>query len=279
MTAPAPTLTQVREAWDAVAPGFDEHDTPFTMAFAEPVLGRLELTTETRFLDVAAGSGGVSIPAARRGAQVLATDLSPTMIEHLEARVRAEGLTNVEARVMDGCALQLDDDAFDVAASMNGVSLFPDLEQGLRELKRVVRPGGHVLILAFGSFQKAEWLGYFMAAARAVVDGFTGPPTDPPPLPFQLADPAVIGQRFAAAGLPDVDVETVTWEMTLQSGTHLFDLIRSSNPIGAALVADFTDHQRAEVRDVLDGMLRERAGGTLPAILTTEMNIALATVT
>jgi len=58
-----------------------------------------------RFLDVAAGTGALSIPAARLGAQVMATDISPAMVKRLNARAREEGLPNLDARVMDGLAL------------------------------------------------------------------------------------------------------------------------------------------------------------------------------
>ena len=88
------------------------------------MLGRAGLRPGERLLDVAAGTGALGLPAARFGAQVLATDIAPAMIERLEARARAEGLTNIEARVMDGHALELEDDTFDVSASQLGVSLF-----------------------------------------------------------------------------------------------------------------------------------------------------------
>ena len=75
---------------------------------------------------------------------------------------------------MDGHALELEDDTFDVSASQLGVSLFPNLQRGLRELVRVTKPG-RVLIVAFGPPQKAEFFGFFLAAMQAVVPGFTGP--------------------------------------------------------------------------------------------------------
>lgn len=266
---------QTREAWDKLAAGFDEFTTPLAITIGEDALRRVGLRPGMRFLDVAAGSGALSIPAARLGAQVLATDVAPTMIELLNARAREEGLSNVEARVMDGQALELEDDTFDVSGSQNGVSLFPDLKRGLRELVRVTKPGGHVLIVAFGLPQKAEFLTFFIGAMRAAVPGFTGPPMDPPPLPFQVADPQKLHQELADAGLTDVRVETTTWQMQFQSARHFWDMVTSSNPIGAMLVADLTEEQRAEVRQVLDGMLRERSGGGPDAVLNTEVNIGI----
>ena len=110
-----------------------------------------------RFLDVACGSGALSIPAARLGARVTGTDLSPSMVERLTARALAEGLPNLEGRVMDGHALDLEDDSFDASGSQFGVMLFPDLPRGLSELARVTRWGGRVVIVAYGPPGEVEF--------------------------------------------------------------------------------------------------------------------------
>lgn len=279
MTVPTnpPDTEQIRDAWDAIAPDFDRHTTPRSMAFGEEILTRVELRPGTRVLDVGAGSGALAIPAARRGADVIAVDLAPAMVERLEARARTEALPNIEAKVMDGQVLALADDTVDVAVSLNGVSLFPDLQGGLRELVRVTTPGGRVLIAAFGAPAKAEFITFFLAGIQAVVPDFTPPPMDPPPLPFQVADPARLHRELVEAGLTDVTVDTVTWRMEFESARHFRDVVTSSNPIGAQLVAGLTDEQAGEVHQVLDGMLRERSGGNPGAVLTTEVNIGVGT--
>src|SRR5688500_8083026 len=124
------------EAWDRIAPGYDRTNTPTQMGLGQEGLRRAEVRSGTRFLDVAAGSGALSIPAARLGAQVLAVDQSARMLELLTARARGEGL-DIQTRVMDGHALQLDDVSFDVAGSQFGVMLFPDMPRGVREMARV----------------------------------------------------------------------------------------------------------------------------------------------
>ena len=178
----------IRDAWEKIAAGYDEFVTPTHMWVGNEGLRRAELRPGMRFLDVAAGSGALSIPAARLGAQVLSTDLSPGMLERLEARAHAEGL-DLRTRVMDGHALELDDDSFDVAGSQFGVMLFPDMPRGIRELARVMKPGGRVLMNVLGAPEKIEFFRFFVDAIAAAVPGFTGPPMTPPPLPFQLQDP------------------------------------------------------------------------------------------
>ena len=68
------------EAWDQIAPGYDRTNTPTQMWLGQEGLRRAELRSGMRFLDVAAGSGALSIPAARLGAQVLAVDQSAPML-------------------------------------------------------------------------------------------------------------------------------------------------------------------------------------------------------
>lgn len=230
-----------------------------------------------RFLDVAPGSGALSIPAARLGARVLAVDLSPNMVERLEARADKEGLSNLEGRVMDGQALELEENTFDISGSQFGVVLFPDLARGISELARVTRPGGRVLMVAFGSPAEVEFLDFFTGAMKIAVPGFTGLPMDPPPLPFQVADPEKLRRELAKAELKDISVETVTEELGFRSAKHMWDWVTNSNSIGAMLVADLTTEQGAAVRQALDRMLGERAGETGPAVLTNPINIGIGT--
>ena len=201
MTAQEQQLTRV--AWDKIAPGYDKTNTPTQMWLGNEGLRRAGLLPGMRFLDVAAGSGALSIPAARLGAQVLATDQSPVMLDLLKQRARKEGL-NIETRVMDGHALELDDNSFDMAGSQFGVMLFPDMPKGISEMARVVRPGGRVLMIVYGDPHEIEFFGFFVSAIQSVRPDFTGPPMDPPPLPFQLQDPERLRKELAAAGLKDI---------------------------------------------------------------------------
>ena len=148
---------EIRAAWDEIAGGYDRFVTPTHMWLANEALHRAGVGPGMRFLDVACGSGALSVPAARRGARVTGADLSPNMIERLTARALAEGLPNLEGRVMDGHALELEDDSFDASGSQFGVMLFPDLPRGLSELARVTRWGGRVVIVAYGRRCPSRW--------------------------------------------------------------------------------------------------------------------------
>lgn len=272
-----PEQEQTRAAWDRIAAGFDRFVTEQGMPIATDALTRAGLRPGMRLLDVAPGSGALSIPAARLGAHVTAVDLSPNMIELLKARAGKEGLSNLEARVMDGHALELEDNSFDIAASQFGVMLFPDLPRGLREMARVTKPGGHVLMVVFASPAKIDFLNVFVGAIHSVVPGFAGLPMDPPPLPFQVSDPEKLRQALANAGLRDIRVEAGAETLELESGQQLWDWVTNSNPIAVMLIADLTEDQKTGVRQALDKALRERSGGNGPAILTNPVLIGIGT--
>ena len=264
------------EAWDAIAAGYDEFVAPGEAPFANAGLRFAGLKSGQRFLDVAAGPGGLSLPAARLGAKVLATDWSPAMIERFEARIRDEGLSNAEGRVMDAHDLKIEDDTFDVTGSQFGVVLVQNLPLALREMVRVTKLGGRVLLITYGSSDEFETLQLFIAALRAVVPDFEGLPDDPPPLDFQVADPEVMRQRLTDAGLRAVLVDTTHEErVEFGSGQQMWDWVLNSNPIAEMIVGDLTPGQQATVRQVLDRMIRERSGGHGPAVLTAPLNIGV----
>jgi ubiquinone/menaquinone biosynthesis C-methylase UbiE len=145
--------TPSQAVWDGAAADYEAFAEPFTRQFAEAALylsGGVE--PGERVLDVAAGTGTLTLAAARAGAKVLATDFSPGMVARLSHRLAEAGLAGtVEARVMDGQALNLGDGSFDAAFSIFSVMLFPDWERGLAELARVVRPDGRGVIAVWTS--------------------------------------------------------------------------------------------------------------------------------
>jgi len=263
-------------AWDRIARGYDRTNTPTQMWLGNEGLRRVGLRKGMRFLDVASGSGALSIPAARLGAQVLAIDQSPAMLELLETRSRAEGLS-IETSVMDGHALRLPDDSFDVVGSQFGVMLFPDMPRGIREMARVTRPGGRVLVHAYGDPHRIDFLGFFIAATQSVRPSFNGPPADHPPLEFQLADPDTLRNELAAAGLKDVNVETITETTEFESGEALWHWVVSSNPVAEAMLhsLDLTNEETGVIKQTLETLVRERAGAARVAKLTSPINIGI----
>jgi pimeloyl-ACP methyl ester carboxylesterase/ubiquinone/menaquinone biosynthesis C-methylase UbiE len=265
-------------AWDKIAPGYDRTNTPTQMWIANEGLRRAGLRSGMRFLDVAAGSGALSIPAARLGAQVLATDQSPVMLELLRARARKEGL-DIETRIMDGHGLELADNTFDIVGSQFGVMLFPDMPKGISEMVRVAKRGGRVLLHVYGDPHEVEFLGFLIRAVQSVRPNFNGPPMDPPLLEFQLADPERLRRECAAAGLKDIRIETITETTEFQGGNELWDWVVWSNPIVENVLSSLslTNDETAVVKQALEATVRRRAGSSGAAKLTNPINIGIGT--
>jgi ubiquinone/menaquinone biosynthesis C-methylase UbiE len=273
-----PSTQDTRAAWDRIAPGYDRTNTPTQMRLGSGALAMAGLQPGMEFLDVAAGSGALSIPAALLGGRVVATDQSPVMLDLLQKRARREGLS-VETNVMDGHALRLNDGRFDMAGSQFGVMLFPDMPRGIREMARVVKTGGRVVVIAYGDPHKIDFLGFLVGAVQSVRPDFTGPPMDPPPLPFQLQDPARLRSELTAAGLKDIRVETIIETTEFESGTALWEWIVWSNPIVEAVLdsLSLTTDEKQTIEAALGGMVRERSAGNGKAKLTNPVNIGWGT--
>ncbi|MGN6338307.1 class I SAM-dependent methyltransferase [Mycobacterium sp.] len=101
-----------------------------------------------RVLDVAAGSGNISLPAAATGAAVVSTDLTPQLLERSQARAAARGLT-IDYREANAQALPFGDGEFDVVISAIGVQFAPDQQRAAAELVRVCRPGGTIGVISW----------------------------------------------------------------------------------------------------------------------------------
>jgi ubiquinone/menaquinone biosynthesis C-methylase UbiE len=109
----------------------------------EELCEALDVRAGHRVLDVAAGNGNVSLAAARRGCEVVATDYVPALLERARERAAAERL-DIEFREADAEALPFADGAFDVVVSTFGVMFTPDQERAAAELMRACRPGGRI---------------------------------------------------------------------------------------------------------------------------------------
>src|SRR3954451_11879861 len=99
-------------------------------------------------LDVAAGTGNAAIPAARRGAHVTASDLTPELLE-AGARVAEMSGAELEWVTADAERLPFEDESFDVVMSAIGVMFAPHHQQAADELVRVCRPGGTIALLSW----------------------------------------------------------------------------------------------------------------------------------
>ena len=176
--------TKMRAAWDA-----GDYGTFAT--YMEPgaieILESWNIQPGQTLLDVACGSGQISIPAARAGVKVTGVDIAPNSIEFAKRRAEEEGL---DANFHEGDAecLPYDDNSFDVVASIVGAMFAPQPDRVSSELLRVCRPGGRILMV---NWTPQGMVGHmFREIGRHVP-----PPANVPPPPL-WGDEETVKERF-----------------------------------------------------------------------------------
>ncbi|HZE16461.1 MAG TPA: methyltransferase domain-containing protein [Mycobacterium sp.] len=115
-----------------------------------------------RVLDVAAGSGNISIPAAKAGANVVASDLTPVLLQRAQKRAAEQG-ASLDWQEANAEALPFADDEFDAVISAIGVMFAPNQQSAADELVRVCRPGGTIGVI---SWTPNGWFGRMLATIR-----------------------------------------------------------------------------------------------------------------
>jgi ubiquinone/menaquinone biosynthesis C-methylase UbiE len=236
---------------DEFAAAYEATAHRITGPISEAALDLLDVGVGAKVLDIAAGAGALSGPAAERGAHVLAIDVAPGMVRRLAERLRP--FAHCQAREMDGEQLDIADRSFDVAFSIFGVILFDDWRKGLREQARVLRQGGRACVAAW---KEPPGGGPFVAMGAALRSVF--PDQSPPHLPEGmrvLSDPKQLQDEMHAAGLASVEIHEI--EGIWRSGVgdaYLADterLYEFMQPF-AGLDAKDQDRVRAALRSYVD---------------------------
>ena len=210
--APTPPASpmQMPATWDAVASGYAEELGRHT-AYAEEALRIAAPAPSARVLDVGTGPGVLAFLVAPRVAQVDAVDFSPGMIEQVRARGERERITNVRGAVMDAQSLAFADATFDAAFSLFVFMFVPDRARGFRELFRVLKPGGRVVVATWAPIDRRPMMKVgFEALAEAL-------PELPPPQKGDLQQPEECIRELSAAGFGAVEVRAFSASLHVDS--------------------------------------------------------------
>ena len=178
-----------------------------------------KLPSSKTYLEVACGSGQLAITAATMGFQVTATDISIGMLERLEAKIRANRISNIEVKIIDGQTLEgITDSSFDVVMSNFGVCHFSGaLEAAFRDL----RPGGQVIMTSFESgSNNFKMIQYILTYAITKEDKS---PRELHTCSHTNSDRAVnqtnqttFQEKFTKCGYTNVQVHSITHGFTLE---------------------------------------------------------------
>lgn len=217
------------EPWDLVAEGYAAEVERVMAPFSLRALELAELAPSAHVLDLAAGPGTLSLPAAARAAHVTAVDFSEGMNASLRARAERLGVRNLRVLQADGQALPFEPASFDAAFSMFGWMFFPDRPRGLSELRRVLKPGARLVVSSWGPVQRSPLMAAMFGALHAADPAL---PAAPAYDPDGLENPERLAAELRAAGFEDVSVHEHTLALAFKDPAELWEgMARSSAPL------------------------------------------------
>jgi SAM-dependent methyltransferase len=253
-----------RAEWTERVERYARDAAPRTRPFAVALVEHLPPPVGAHVLDVATGTGHVAVEAARRvgpGGSVLATDFLPAWEPFVCATASAAGVGNVLFASMPAEALALPDASFDVAYCQFGLMFVPEPQRALREMRRVLRPGGRIGIAVWSVPEK---VGLFLIP-RIVAPAL--PPTtgEAPPSPMSMGAPGLIEDLVAEAGFRDVVRHALTISHDVADPELVWQQWRENfaMPVGGGLERLPEQVQQQLHDDVIAAFMSFRAGDTV----------------
>jgi SAM-dependent methyltransferase len=210
---------------------------------AERFVARIGLEPGVRVLDIACGTGNVTIPLARRGAVVTGLDMMPHLLEEARSRAAREGLL---IRFDEAFAetLPYPDGSFDVLVSMFGIMFSPLPETVVSEMTRVLRPGGRLAL--------ANWTSTGFGGRMSAVSGRHLPPPPQGTIsPFLWGDEATVRDRLKPGfDAVETSVVPVSWELQRSAAGSAEFFAKNAGPIQLMLGRLDAPKQAALLRDL-----------------------------
>jgi SAM-dependent methyltransferase len=189
---------------------------------------------------------------------VLATDISAGILAQAQRRFDAAGLTNAVTKVMDGEELAVADGRYDAVISRLGLIYFPDRAAALASARRVLRPGGRIAAIVYGT---AAGNGFFSVPVGIIRRcAGLGPPLPGQPGPFSLGADGTLAAELTAAGFTDVEVRTVEAPLRLRSAADCLRFERESFGALHQMLGGLSDREREAAWDEVGAALKEFEG-------------------
>jgi ubiquinone/menaquinone biosynthesis C-methylase UbiE len=219
-----------RYGWDKAAQYYEN----FWQGQLKPAQNKLlemaDLNAGEKLIDIACGTGLVSFPAAEKlGATgfVLGTDISDSMVKICSDIAQEKDLANMQFKRMDAEELDVSDAEFDVALCALGLMYFPDPIKALKEMYRVIRPGGRTVAAVWGQRVHCGWAEIFEIIDRRVSSEVC-------PMFFQLGNGDMLKRNFEAAGFSNIVFERLNTILQYDNGEEACGAAFAGGPVALA---------------------------------------------
>jgi ubiquinone/menaquinone biosynthesis C-methylase UbiE len=233
-----------RYGWDAAAADYE----PLWQAQLAPAQTALLAAADPKpgeqVLDLACGTGLISFAAAEAvgpSGRVVGTDLSGRMIERARETALERGVSNASFARMDAERLDLPDAGFDVITCALGLMYLPEPEKALREMRRVLRPGGRLALAIWGERARCGWSSVF-----AIVDAEVA--SEVCPLFFRLGQQDTLARLCVDAGFAQVRQERLSAPLYYSDADAACDAAFVGGPVALAW-SHFDEVVRTRVRE------------------------------
>lgn len=201
-------LEEIRElqkaSWDKFSPGWKKWDA-LMMDFLKPVANEMINAInpkDTDFvLDIAGGTGepGLTIAKIVKNGKVIITDLSEKMLAIAKEYAKIRGIDNIETQACDASELPFADKTFDAISCRFGFMFFPDMLMAVKEMARVLKPGGRIAVAVWNGPEKNFWVTAIGSTINRNM--LLSPPPPEAPGMFRCAKEGLIQGLFQQAGL------------------------------------------------------------------------------
>jgi ubiquinone/menaquinone biosynthesis C-methylase UbiE len=273
--------TTTREQWENAAEAWHRWG-PFLGRWLGPATERMldlaRVQTGSQVLDLAAGAGEQTLHAARRvgpDGHVLATDISPAILEYAARTAREAGLSQVATRELDGEVLdELPAENFDAVISRVGLIYFPDQQKALAGMKRVLKPGGRIGAIVYSTPDNNAFFSVPVSIIRRRAK--LPPPFPGQPGPFSLGADGVLAAALERAGFRNVAVDRVDAPVLLPSAAECVRFERESFGALHQMMATLSDDERADTWREIENAL-EKFEGPSGFVGPCEMLVAVGT--
>lgn len=228
-----------RQGWDRASDSYERYWRRQLQPAIDGVLQRADLRSGEDVVDVACGTGMVALPAAAAvgpTGRVLATDLSPRMIDRLQERAGECGLTNVEVAAVGAEQIDVVDE-FDVALCSLGMMYVPSPTDAVAAMHWSLRPEGRTVVSTWGARRNCGW-----AALFPIIDARVS--SDVCPMFFALGAPGALAELLEGAGFVDVEEERLRVELRYDCADDALGAAFLGGPVALAY-SRFDDDARA----------------------------------